>query len=140
MKINDRGRWEFMGGMNPTHVGFSGDLTTGQHVKTLRQSYTVPEGKLAVIMSMSGGVSSAAAVNGNTISKVICELAHPGGQGTRFFGVGFVPIAIAARASIANSFNLPLNAGDRVDLFTEANGLTSTVHFFYNSFIVEFDK
>jgi len=140
MKINDKGRWNYMGGMNPTYVGFNARLTINQHAITMRHDYTVPEGKAAILGSMSAGISNVSMSGVPVESLIECILTPYDSAPIIVFNLfGTLLNAFVFLSTMVNT-DIPLRAGDKIELFTENLSVDQTNTYFFNSNIIEFDK
>lgn len=139
MRINDKGKWEFMGGFNPVPVSFDFHVVAAPHAETVRVSYTVPKGKAGFISGFAGLVMSVVSPLPIGLHHMKVRLKRGDNPEVTIFDLGLTASNLFISNTNSINANIPLQPGDVVTAYTEDMATGGTVDYSLNVSITEFD-
>ena len=140
MRVNEKGKWEYMGGINPRPIEFKVHVAPAPHVKTLRGVYTVPKARYAFLSQVHTHVGFGTNPTTPGIRGVTREFTRLGESMIEIYHVQHSVISSFVSEKGLLILNLPLIGGDRLEFFTIDSSTGGTTNFGAMGSIVEFDK
>jgi len=139
MKINDRGKWEFMGGKNPTFIPLTFSQTLSPHADVSRGTVVIKKGRAAILKTIHLGMLriGAAAVTARHEAYVI--LTKQNGHIIRAYEIVSQNAIIGVGEVMDVECQIPLLGGDTVEIRTADTSVGGGITYTLNTTLIEFD-